>query len=83
MTCLAAVAMPIRPEAHWRSMAHAGHAGRQAGGQGDLARDVGAGRALLQGRAHDHVLDLGRVDAGAGHGVLHGMSAQLLSPGCR
>ena len=44
---------------------HAGDAGRQAGAQRALPRDVAAGRALLQGRAHDHVVDLAAGDAGA------------------
>jgi hypothetical protein len=38
---------------------------RQAGADRDLARDVPAGRAFRVGAAHDHVLDLGRVDLGA------------------
>ncbi len=37
---------------------------RQAGAQRDLARDVGAGRALGVGAPHQHVLHIGAVDAG-------------------
>ena len=44
---------------------HAGDAGRQPGAQRALPGDVAAGRALLQGRAHDHVVDLAAGDAGA------------------
>ena len=37
----------------------------QTGAQRDLARDVGAGGAFGIGAAHDDVVDLGGVDAGA------------------
>ncbi|MNT13687.1 hypothetical protein D3C72_1486670 [compost metagenome] len=60
---------------------HAGNGGGQARRQGHLTRHIGPGRALLQGRAHDDVLDLGRIDASARDGVLHGMSAELLRLG--
>ena len=60
---------------------HARHGGGQAGGQRDLARDIGRGRALLQGRAHHHILDLGRIAARALDGVAHGVGAQLLGLG--
>jgi tetratricopeptide (TPR) repeat protein len=53
----------------------------QAGGQGGLPRDIGAGRALLEGGAHDHVLNLGRIDARTGHRVADGVTAQLLRLG--
>ena len=61
--------------------AHARNGRGKAGGQRNLASHVLAGRALLQGRAHDHVLDLGRIDPGASDGVLHRMGAQLLRLG--
>ena len=61
--------------------AHARNRRRQAGRQGDLAGDVCSGRTLLQGRPHDHVLDLGRIDAGALDRVFDGMGAQLLGLG--
>ena len=57
--------------------AHAGNAGRQTACETRLAADIVAGRALLQRRAHDAVVDLSGVDAGpldgsadriAGHG---------------
>ena len=44
---------------------HARDGVRQAGAQGGLAGDVVAGRTLLQGRAHDHVVDFARIDASA------------------
>ncbi len=44
---------------------------RQAGAQRDLARHVGAGGALLQRTAHDHVLDTGGIDTGAPDGFRH------------
>ena len=46
---------------------HAGNRNWQPGADRRLAGDVVAGRALLQRRAQHHVLDLGRVDAGAPH----------------
>ena len=55
---------------------HAGHVVRQAGADHDLACDVGAGGALGQGAAHDHVFHLGRVNARALDGVLHHMAAE-------
>ena len=61
--------------------AHARDAGGQAGGQRYLTGDVGRGGALLQGRAHDHVLDFGRIDARALDRMAHRMGAQLLRLG--
>ena len=46
-----------------------------------LARDVAAGRALLQGAADDDVLDLGGIDAGALHGLRDRVAGQLLALG--
>ncbi len=48
----------------------------QAGAEQRLARDVAAGRALLQGRAHHHVLDLLRIDLGARDGLADGVAEQ-------
>ena len=55
---------------------HSRHADRAAGAQCDLACDVHAGRAFWIGAAHQHVLDFGRVDAGARDGVLHAVRAE-------
>ena len=63
--------------------AHPGNRDGQAGAQRGLARDVGPARALLQGRAHDHVLDLGRIDAGARDGMSDRMGAERLGAACR
>ena len=56
--------------------AQAGGRHGKPGAKRNRASDVAAGRALAEGRAHDHILDLGRVNAGACHRVLHGVSAQ-------
>ena len=39
-------------------------------------RDVASGGALAEGRAHDHILDFGGIDAGAFHRVLDRMGAE-------
>jgi hypothetical protein len=44
--------------------------------KGDLPGDVAAGRALGRGAAHDHVVDLGAVDAGPLDRGLDGMAAE-------
>src|SRR5262249_5058659 len=49
---------------------------REAGTEQRLARDVAAGRALLQSRAHHHVLDLLRVDIGTLHRLADGVAEQ-------
>src|SRR6202000_2152408 len=48
----------------------------KAGAEQRLARDVAAGGALLQCRAHHHVLDLFRIDFGARDGLADGMAEQ-------
>ncbi len=55
---------------------HAAGGDRQPGTQGDLARDVGASGAFGVGAAHDHVVDFGRIDAGALDGGLDREAAQ-------
>ena len=60
---------------------HAGDAGRQAGAQRRLARDVAAGRALLKRRAHDDIVDFRAFDAGARKRVGDGMAAERLGLG--
>ncbi len=60
---------------------HAGHGGGQATAQGGLTGHVAAGGTLLQGGAHDHVLDALRIDLGALHGVLDHVTAQRLGLG--
>jgi hypothetical protein len=64
MRC-AAMAMVCRPLEQKRLTVMPGTVTGQPGAQRDLARDVGAGGAFGVGAAHQHVLDLGRVDAGA------------------
>jgi hypothetical protein len=48
----------------------------KAAAQRDLACDVAAGRALGRGAAHDDVVDLGGVDAGALDRGLDGVPAE-------
>jgi len=57
---------------------HAGDGGRKARPQRGLSGDVRSLRALLEGGAHDDVIDLGRVDAGPLHRLGDGMSRQRL-----
>jgi hypothetical protein len=65
MICLAAVAMAMSPEEHCRSMLMpdtvVGRPARRAACRADVHA---LGRSLLEARTHDHVVDLGRVDAG-------------------
>ena len=72
----AASAMDCSPELQKRLMlspaVRYGQPARSAIG----ARDVAPGGALAEGRAHDHVLDLGGIDACAFHGVAHGVGAE-------
>jgi hypothetical protein len=49
---------------------------RQAGADRCLAGDVEARRPLLHGAAHDHVLDLAGLDAGAFDGRLDGVARE-------
>ena len=49
---------------------------RQACLQRDLARDIAAGGAFRRGATHDDVVHVSAINAGAQHGVLHGMAAQ-------
>ena len=65
MICLAAVAIAIRPEEHWRSMVMpdtvTGRPARSADWRAMLEPVVPCCRAA----AHDHVVDLAGIDAGA------------------
>ncbi|MNN54480.1 hypothetical protein D3C81_1692980 [compost metagenome] len=54
---------------------HARHAVRQTAGVGAEPTDVETLGALLHRRAHDHILDLGRLDAGALDYRVHHMAA--------
>jgi hypothetical protein len=58
---------------------HASDRLRHASTQRGLTGNVEALRALLQRGAHDNVIDLGRIDAGALDGVGDGMAAQRLA----
>ena len=49
---------------------------RQAGAEDDLTGDVHAGGALAERAAHDHVVDLGWVEARPLHGGGHGVGAK-------
>ena len=55
---------------------HPGGGDGQTGAQGGLAGNVGAGRALRVGAAHDDVVYLGALDAGAFDRVFNRMAAQ-------
>ncbi|MNM91164.1 hypothetical protein D3C81_1034570 [compost metagenome] len=55
---------------------HARHAVRQTAGVGTKPADVVGLGALLDRRAHDHILDVSRLDAGALDHRAHHMSAQ-------
>jgi len=55
---------------------HARHSDRTAGTQGDLAGNVGAGRAFRRGTAHDDVVHLAGLNACALNGVLDRVAAQ-------
>src|SRR5271168_3835707 len=57
---------------------HSRYAGRQPGAQRALPRDVEAGRTLLQGGAHDHVVDLAPGYAGAAERDLDRVAAERL-----
>ncbi len=76
MTRCAASAMDCNPELQNRLMLKPAVVIGRPARSAICARDVAAGRALAEGRSHDHVLDFGRVDAGARHRVLHRMRAQ-------
>ncbi len=58
--------------------AHPRHGDGQAGAQGALAGDIAALGPLLQGRAHDHILHLARINPGAGDRMADGVGAQRL-----
>ena len=60
---------------------HGGDGVRQAGAHRALARRVAAGRALLQGRAHDDIVDLRGIDPGTLDRVTDGVAAELLALG--
>jgi hypothetical protein len=76
MTRCAAMAIVCRPLEQKRIDRHAAGRDRQAAAQRDLACDVAAGRALGRGAAHDDVVDLGGVDAGALDRGLDGVPAE-------
>ena len=78
MISFAAVAIAMRPEAHCRSTdMPATLVGRPARSSA-LARDIAALRALLERRAHHHVVDLAGIDGGALKRVRDRMAAQRL-----
>ena len=60
---------------------HPRRRGGQAGCVGDLTRHIGAGGALLQRRAHDDVLDFGRIDARTCNRVADSVRTQTLCLG--
>ena len=62
---------------------HAGDAGRKPGAQERLAGDVAALRALLQRRAHHHVVDLAALDRGALQRARRSHGRPASGPGCR
>ena len=57
MTCLAAVAIAIRPEAHWRSMVWAATVTGQPARSATCAADVAGLHALGQDAAPDDIVD--------------------------
>jgi len=64
MRC-AANAMDCNPELQNRLMLSPRRARGKAGTECNRARDITARGAFAEGGAHDHILDLGGVDAGA------------------
>jgi hypothetical protein len=56
--------------------AQAGGRHGKPGAKRNRSSDVAARSPLAEGRAHDHVLDFGRIYAGACHRMLHGVGAQ-------
>ena len=84
MISLAAVAIAIRPEAHCRSSdMPATLSGRPARKARSGAPTLKPCRALLHRRADDHVVDLGRIDAGALHRLGDGVARPAPAAGCR
>ena len=65
MICLAAVAIAIRPDAHWRSSDMPDTVVGRPARSSDSARDVAGLMPLLERGAEHHVVDLGAVDPGA------------------
>ena len=55
---------------------HAAHGDGAIGHQGDLAGDVGAGRALGVGATHDDVFNVGSVNASPSDGVFDRVATQ-------
>jgi hypothetical protein len=82
---LAAVAIAIRPEEHWRSMVIAGTVTGKAGAQRGEAGDVAAGRTLLHGGAHHDIVDFAAFQPGAfdGGAIEKAPSAPPWSAGVR
>ena len=70
MTRCAASAIDCRPELQKRLTDNPAVLGGRPARSAIGARDVAAGRALAERGAHDHVLDLAGLDAGALDGVL-------------
>ena len=83
MICLAAVAIAIRPDEHWRSMVMPDTVDRAAGAKRDLPADVAELRALGEHRAPDDVVDLAGVDSGALDRRLEREAAQASAPASR
>ena len=70
MTRFAAAAIASRPDAQKRLTVCPGTVTGQPARSADVAADVVSGGAFWQAAAEDHVLDLGRIDAGAFDRVL-------------
>ena len=81
MICFAAVAIAIRPDEHCRSTVMPATLSGRPARKRALPRHVEALRALLQRRAHHHVVDLGRRDAGALHRLGDDVAAERLRLG--
>ena len=83
MICLAAVAIAIRPDEHWRSIVMPDTLDRAAGAERDLAADIAELRALRQHRAPHDIVDLAGVDPGALDRRLQRECARASAPASR
>ena len=77
MTAWAAKWAACWEEPHWRSIGGADDRLGEAGGQGGVAAHVEALLADLHDAAHDHVLDEGGIEVGAGDERPEGLGGEV------